>query len=111
MSDPRVENPYDILELDGVATSADVERQKNRLLALLKAGAAKAKVYGSPSGQAPRDEDLVRRAAHALATKEERHWFGLWAHVARRSSAEMIEAPHEPSASAENSALDALAWW
>jgi hypothetical protein len=59
-------NAYYVLELGPTATVSDIERQGQKLVALLSVGARQAGVYSCPFGELPRDETMVREAVARL---------------------------------------------
>lgn len=68
--DPR--SPYYVLELSPEASTAEMERQGQKLLGLLELDAARAKTYACPLGTFPRDATMVREALAALRDPERR---------------------------------------
>lgn len=72
-------NPFHVLGLRPDATRADVEREAQRLIAMIEVGLKDAGSYASPTGGMPRDADAVRAAAAELRDPERRLVHELWA--------------------------------
>src|SRR6185295_9609504 len=58
----HLENPFLVLALPPEASSAEIERQGQKLLAMLAAELGEAARYGTPAGDQARTPDLVRAA-------------------------------------------------
>ena len=82
----HLENPFVVLDIPVDAGTADIERQGQKLLAMLAAGLAEAQHYSTPFGQCSRTLELVRTAMAELRdpTRRLRHEF--WAAGWRRGS-------------------------
>lgn len=86
MSDhPIATNPFYVLELTPSATSAEVERAGQKLLAMLAVGLDDASRYPTPLGDRPRDADRVRQALDALRDPKRRALHELWAALPPRA--------------------------
>lgn len=110
----REKNPYFILELEAPATRADVERQKNKLVALFDVSPARAARYLSPFGDATRSVDDVRRAAKTLEEARQRLWCGLWAKAWRDRAGVVRDESTTDGTAVDDDAedlLSALGWW
>ena len=73
------ENPFYVLELRPEASAAEVERQGQKLIAMLEVGFSAAGSYPTPLGGMPRDADLVRRSLDALRDPGRRAVHEVWA--------------------------------
>ncbi|MCP4502462.1 MAG: hypothetical protein GY822_21125 [Deltaproteobacteria bacterium] len=80
---PRAENPYFILGLKGPATPLQIERQKQKCLALIEAKGGTPLKSTSPLGKVAASADDVRRAAARLQDPFQRLWCAFWAEVFR----------------------------
>jgi len=112
--DLREKNPYFVLELEVPATRADVERQKNKLVALFEVSPARAARYLTPFGELTRTVDDVRRAAKTLEEARQRLWCGLWAKAWRERASGTRSDRAPGSAPVDDDAedlLSALGWW
>ena len=65
-------NPFLVLGLPASATAAEVEREGQKLLAMLSAGVAEARRYATPLGDRERTAELVREALAELRDPERR---------------------------------------
>jgi hypothetical protein len=65
-------NPFCVLGLPPSATAAEVEREGQKLLAMLAAGVAGACRYATPLGARERTPELVREALAELRDPERR---------------------------------------
>jgi len=74
-------NPFFVLALPVTATSAEVERGAQRLLAELSIGRESARSYATPLGPAVRTADLVRTAVVELRDPARRLAHECWARV------------------------------
>jgi hypothetical protein len=72
-------NPFFVLEVDITASTAEIERAGQRLLAMLRVGAASASCYETPLGIAMRDADAVREALALLRDPHQRIIFEILA--------------------------------
>jgi hypothetical protein len=76
----HLENPFLVLGLPPSASLDDVERQGQKLLAMLAAGLAEARQYETPFGEAARTAELVRAALAELRDPARRlghEWWSL----------------------------------
>lgn len=85
------DNAFHVLELPVECSRIDVERQGQKLLAMLELGLSAAANYPTPVGPAVRDADKVRLAMASLRDPDKRLEEELWARLAAR--------PPEPPAS------------
>jgi hypothetical protein len=74
-----VENPFFVLGVEPGAARAVVEREGQKLLAMLEVGLAKAKTYETPLGVRVRTPELVRWALAELRQPDRRLVHELWA--------------------------------
>jgi hypothetical protein len=74
-------NPFYVLELSPEATPLEVERQGQKLLAMLGVGLHAAGQYPTPFGPRPRTEDAVRQALAALRDPTKRADAEAWLDV------------------------------
>jgi hypothetical protein len=74
-----VENPFFVLGVGPEAPRAVVEREGQKLLAMLEVGLTKAKTYETPLGPRARTPELVRWALAELRQPERRLVHELWA--------------------------------
>jgi hypothetical protein len=82
----HLENPFLVLEVAVSAGIADIERQGQKLLAMLAAGLAEAEHYPTPFGRYPRTQELVRTAMSELREPARRLRHEFWAVGWRRES-------------------------
>jgi hypothetical protein len=75
----HLENPFLVLELPISAGTAEVERQGQKLLAMLAAGLDQAGEYCTPLGRHPRGAELVRSAMAELRDPARRLAHEFWA--------------------------------
>ena len=75
----HLENPFLVLALSPAAGAAEVERQGQKLLAMLAAGLGEAAAYATPLGERPRTPELVRAAMAELRDPERRLGHEWWA--------------------------------
>jgi hypothetical protein len=66
------QNPFLVLELSPTADGAEVERQGQKLLAMLAAQMAEVESYPSPLGRCARTPELVRAAIAELQDPDRR---------------------------------------
>ena len=92
MVDPIGDNPFYVLDLPPDATDAEVERQGQKLLAMLEVGLEDAATYASPLGERARDADLVRRSLDALRDPARRVLHEAWAALPAREVVVPTEA-------------------
>lgn len=74
-----VENPFFVLGLDTSCTRLEMERQGQKLLAMLEVGFAEAASYASPFGERERTAEAIREAMAALRDPRRRLVAELWA--------------------------------
>lgn len=86
------ENPFFVLELTPSCSLMDIERAGQKWLSMLKVGMAAARVYKTPVGEQPRDEDAVRRAMADLRDPALFEKMAFWAHRDAWRAAEMPAA-------------------
>jgi hypothetical protein len=91
------DNPFHVLGLPPSATRAEIEREGQKLLAMLELGLASAATYATPVGRAPRTPDKVRGAMAELRDPEKRISHELWARLAPAPAG---EEPAERAAAA-----------
>ena len=77
-------NAFLVLGLPPTASSAEIERQGQRLLLQLSAGRDDASTFASPAGPGKRDAELVRWAVDQLRDPTRRLVHELWAGIAAR---------------------------
>lgn len=87
MSAPTVherlgDNPFYVLGLRPGASRAEVEREGQKLLAMLELGLSKAERYPTPLGERDRTADQVRLAMAELRDPDKRLVHELWARLA-----------------------------
>lgn len=75
----HLENPFLVLGVPPSATTAEVEREGQRLLAMLAAGLAEASTYPTPLGARARTPELVRAALAELRDPDRRLLAEQWA--------------------------------
>ena len=72
-------NPFLVLGLPPSATAAEIEREGQKLLAMLAAGVADARRYTTPLGDRERTPELVRESLATLRDPEHRLCHEWWA--------------------------------
>jgi len=82
----HLENPFLVLEVAVTAEIGDIERQAQKLLAMLAAGLVEADRYPTPLGQRARTPELVRMATSELRDPARRLLHEFWACGWRRAS-------------------------
>ena len=75
------ENPFYILGLRPDCSRADLEREGQKLLAMLELKLEAARSYPTPLGPMPRTADLVRQAMAELRNPQRRLLHELWAEL------------------------------
>ncbi len=73
------ENPFYVLELSPTCAAVEIERQGNKLLAMLELGLVEAESYDTPLGIRGRDADAVRSAMAQLRDPDQRIVHEIWA--------------------------------
>ncbi len=101
-------NPFWVLELGLDATAHEVERQGQKLLAMLGVGLEQATHYPTPHGPQPRTEDDVRRALDALRDPDRRATWEVWARIPADAPAPEAQRASAPAPWPD--ALTALGW-
>jgi hypothetical protein len=86
------ENPFYVLGLRPGCARAEVEREGQKLLAMLELKLSAAATYASPVGKRTRTVDNVRHALAELRDPEKRLGHELWARLAP------VEAPADGAA-------------
>jgi hypothetical protein len=82
MSRERItENPFYVLGLRPECSRADLEREGQKLLALLELSVESVKTYRTPLGPMPRTADRVRKALAELRDPQKRLLHELWAQL------------------------------
>lgn len=82
----HLENPFLVLDVPVGAGIAAIERQGQKLLAMLAAGLAEAQHYATPIGRRARTQELVRAAVVELRDPSRRLRHEFWAAGWRRTS-------------------------
>ena len=88
------ENAFFILELKPDCSAMDVERQGQKLLAMLELGLESARTYSTPNGERERGDQEVRHAMAELREPKKRIVHELWA-----GTASVDSGPPKPGAS------------
>lgn len=110
MSRDRIaDNPFYVLQLRPDATSVQIERAGQKLLAMLEVGLEAAASYPTPLGPMPRDPDRVRRALDELRDPRRRIVHELWATLPPDPVSEPSPTD-EPSGLPWSGAMAALGW-
>lgn len=78
-ADRLVDNPFFVLELDPDCSRMEIEREGQKLLAMLQIGFAGADQYATPFGPRPRTAELVRESMAELRDPRRRLIAELWA--------------------------------
>lgn len=101
------DNPFYVLGLRPEAARAEVEREGQKLLAMLELGLAAARTYPTPLGPVPRTADKVRAAMAELRDPHKRLLHELWAQLPA------VPLDPDPPAAAQDApaAADAPAPW
>ena len=92
------ENPFYVLGLRPDCSRADLEREGQKLLAMLELGMESAKSYPTPLGPAQRTADAVRQAMAELRDPQRRLMHELWAQLP--ASPSPTESPNPALAAA-----------
>ena len=90
------ENAFHVLGLRPSCTRMEVEREGQKLLAMLELGLSEAAHYDTPVGRMPRTSELVRAAMASLRDPTTRLQHALWAQLppgAREAQAPPKEEP------------------
>lgn len=99
-------NPFFVLAVATGASRVEIEREGQKLLALLEIGSSDATCYHTPFGPATRDPDAVRQAVAALRDPGQRVIHELWANIATPTEDEQRGHATQPW----KSASDAIGW-
>jgi hypothetical protein len=75
------ENAFHVLGLRPTCTRIEVEREGQKLLAMLELGLSEAAHYDTPVGRMPRTSETVRAAMAALRDPATRLQHALWAQL------------------------------
>ena len=75
------ENAFHVLGLRPTCTRIEVEREGQKLLAMLELGLAEAAHYDTPVGRMPRSAETVRAAMATLRDPDTRLLHALWAQL------------------------------
>ena len=93
---PKIaDNPFYVLELSPECSTVEVQRQGNKLLAMLELGLVEAESYDTPFGVRPRTSDAVRGAMAQLADPDRRLVHELWAALDPTRPIEHVAADHD----------------
>lgn len=91
------DNPFYVLELSPTCAAVEVERQGNKLIAMLELGLVEAESYDTPFGVRPRTADAVRAALAGLRDPEQRLVHEIWASLDPTGPIEHVTEEHQPS--------------
>ncbi|MBL4689067.1 MAG: hypothetical protein JKY37_31030 [Nannocystaceae bacterium] len=91
------DNPFYVLELSPTCAAVEVERQGNKLIAMLALGLVEAESYDTPFGVRPRTEDAVRTALAGLRDPEQRLVHEIWASLDPTGPIEHVAEDHGPT--------------
>ncbi|MBI4814723.1 MAG: hypothetical protein HY791_00615 [Deltaproteobacteria bacterium] len=89
-------NPFYVLGIPITATSMEIEREAQRILAMLELGLAAAKSYETPLGARERSKDLVREAMAELRDPRKRLIHELRARLPASAIVDLEEPIEEP---------------
>jgi hypothetical protein len=79
--DRLADNPFYVLDIPPTSTAVEVERQGQKLLAMLGVGLSSVATYCTPFGPQERTEDAVRQALAALRDPTRRAEAEAWFHL------------------------------
>ena len=102
------ENAFHVLGLRPSCTRMEVEREGQKLLAMLELGLSEAAHYDTPVGRMPRTSELVRAAMASLRDPTTRLQHALWAQLPPGPKKAQAPAREEPAPWPE--ALVRLGW-
>lgn len=90
------ENPFYVLGLRPDCSRADLEREGQKLLAMLELQIEAARTYATPLGPMPRTADAVRQAMAELRDPQRRLLHELWAQLpaTAEAPAPAVGTPH-----------------
>lgn len=91
------ENAFHVLGLRPSCTRMEVEREGQKLLAMLELGLSEAAHYDTPVGRMPRTSELVRAAMASLRDPTTRLQHALWAQLSPGNTAAQTPAREEPA--------------
>jgi hypothetical protein len=91
------ENAFHVLGLRPTCTRIEVEREGQKLLAMLELGLSEAAHYTTPVGRMPRTAELVRAAMASLRDPATRLQHALWAQIPPGPVASQTPAREEPA--------------
>ncbi|WNG61114.1 hypothetical protein F0U59_45210 [Archangium gephyra] len=91
------ENAFHVLGLRPSCTRMEVEREGQKLLAMLELGLSEAKHYDTPVGRMPRTAELVRASMATLRDPATRLQHALWAQLPPGAPAAQTPAKEEPA--------------
>jgi hypothetical protein len=103
------ENPFYVLGLPPTCSRQEVEREGQKLLAMLELGLAEAGHYPTPLGPRPRTAEAVRAAMAELRQPSRRLLHELWARLPPDLTPGSAGAPG-PAAEPWKEALVRLGW-
>lgn len=103
------ENPFYILGLRPDCSRADLEREGQKLLAMLELQMEAARSYPTPLGPMPRTADAVRQAMAELRDPQRRLLHELWAQLPADAAAASLPAASSAEASSTPAAAVATA--
>ena len=95
------ENPFYILGLRPDCSRADLEREGQKLLAMLELQMEAARSYPTPLGPMPRTAEAVRQAMAELRDPQRRLLHELWAQLPAAPPADRPAAQTTPSPAAD----------
>lgn len=101
-------NPFWVLELPPTASTQEVERQGQKLLAMLGVGLEAARTFPTPLGPVERTESTVRQALDALRDPAQRAAWELWARLPADTTPPEALGDRQPAPWPD--ALTALRW-
>jgi hypothetical protein len=87
------ENAFHVLGLRPTCTRMEVEREGQKLLAMLELGLSEATHYDTPVGRMPRTAEAIRAAMAALRDPATRLTHALWAQLPPSTSSQVHATP------------------
>lgn len=103
------ENAFHVLGLRPSCTRMEVEREGQKLLAMLELGLAEAAHYDTPVGRMPRTSETVRAAMASLRDPDTRLLHALWAQLSPGDTTPS-QAPSSQQAAPWPEATARLGW-
>lgn len=91
------ENAFHVLGLRPSCSRMEVEREGQKLLAMLELGLSEAAHYDTPVGRMPRTAELVRASMATLRDPTTRLQHALWAQLPPGAPAAQTPAKEEPA--------------